>query len=83
MRAGRSAEATAMLARRPDTLPASNAYVKRLRMYRGEIAPEALFAPPDTGDVDVATLAFEFCRVKLHFILCIYVGQHLFFDFRR
>lgn len=58
MRAGRSAEAAAMLARRPDTLPASNAYVKRLRMYRGEIAPEALFAPSDTGDVDVATLAF-------------------------
>ncbi|HET7189577.1 MAG TPA: tetratricopeptide repeat protein [Gemmatimonadaceae bacterium] len=58
MRAGRSAEATAMLGRRPDTLPASNAYVKRLRMYRGEIAPEALFAPSDTGDVDVATLAF-------------------------
>lgn len=58
MRAGRSAEAAAMLARRPDTLPASNAYVERLRMYRGEIAPEALFAPSDTGDVDVATLAF-------------------------
>ena len=58
MRAGRSAEAAAMLARRPDTLPASNAYVKRLRMYRGEIAPEALFAPSDTGEVDVATLAF-------------------------
>jgi tetratricopeptide (TPR) repeat protein len=58
MRAGRSAEAAAMLARRPDTLPASNAYVKRLRMYRGEIAPEALLAPSDTGDVDVATLAF-------------------------
>ena len=47
-----------MLARRPDTLPASNAYAKRLRMYRGEIAPEVLFAPSDTGDVDVATLAF-------------------------
>ena len=58
MRAGRSTEAAAMLARRPDTLPASNAYVKRLRLYRGEIAPEALFAPSDTGDVDVATLAF-------------------------
>lgn len=58
MRAGRSTEAAAMLARRPDTLPASNAYVKRLRMYRGEIVPEALFAPSDTGDVDVATLAF-------------------------
>lgn len=58
MRAGRSAEAVAMLARHPDSLPASNAYVKRLRMYRGELAPEALFASSDTGDVDVATLAF-------------------------
>jgi Lipoprotein NlpI, contains TPR repeats len=58
MRSGRSAEAAAMLARHPDSLPASNAYVKRLRMYRGELAPEALFAPSDTGDVDVATLAF-------------------------
>lgn len=57
-RAGRGAEAAAMLARRPDTLPASNAYVKRLRMYRGEIGPDALFAPADTGDVDVATLSF-------------------------
>lgn len=58
MRAGRSAEAAAMLARRPDSLPAANAYVKRLRMYRGELAPDALFAPADTGDVEVATLAF-------------------------
>ena len=58
MRAGRSAEAAATLARRPDSLPAANAYVKRLRMYRGELAPDALFAPADTGDVEVATLAF-------------------------
>jgi tetratricopeptide (TPR) repeat protein len=57
-RAGRAAEAVAMLARHPDSLPASNAYVKRLRMYRGEITPDALFAPTDTSDVDVATLAF-------------------------
>ena len=57
-RAGRSSEATAMLGRRPDTLPAANAYVKRLRLYRGEIAPEAVFAVADTTDVDVATLAF-------------------------
>jgi Flp pilus assembly protein TadD len=58
MRAGRAAEAAAMLARRPDTLPAANAYVKRLRLYRGEIGPDALIAPADTGDVDVATLRF-------------------------
>jgi tetratricopeptide (TPR) repeat protein len=57
-RAGRASEAVAMLARRPDSLPATNAYVKRLRLYRGEIAPDALFAPSDTGDVDVATLSF-------------------------
>ena len=58
MRAGRASEAAAMLARRPDTLPATNAYVKRLKLYRGEIDPDALIAPTDTGDVDVATLRF-------------------------
>jgi tetratricopeptide (TPR) repeat protein len=57
-RAGRSAEAVAMLARRPDTLPTTAAYAKRLRLYRGEISPEALFAPSDTGDVDIATLSY-------------------------
>ena len=57
-RAGRGAEATAMLARRPDSLATKVAYGKRLRLYRGEIGPDALFAPSDTGDVDVATLSF-------------------------
>ena len=57
-RAGRASEAAAMLARRPDSLPASNAYAKRLKLYRGEIGPDALFTPSDTGDVDVATLSF-------------------------
>jgi tetratricopeptide (TPR) repeat protein len=57
-RAGRAAEAAAMLARRPDTLPAANAYVRRLKLYRGEIGPEAVLTPNDTGDVDVATLSF-------------------------
>jgi tetratricopeptide (TPR) repeat protein len=57
-RAGRAAEAAAMLARRPDSLPATNAYVRRLRLYRGEIGPDAVITPADTGDVDVATLAF-------------------------
>ena len=47
-----------MLARRPDTLPASNAYVRRLKLYRGEIAPDAVLTPTDTADIDVATLAF-------------------------
>ena len=57
-RAGRASEAAAMLARRPDSLPTTAAYAKRLRLYRGELAPDALFAPSDTGDVDVATLSF-------------------------
>jgi tetratricopeptide (TPR) repeat protein len=57
-RAGRAGEAAAMLARRPDTAATNVAYAKRLRLYRGEIGPDALFAPSDTGDVEVATLSF-------------------------
>jgi len=59
-RAGRSAEATAMLARRPDSLPGppGYAYVSRLRLYRGEVAPEQLITAADTADVQVATLSF-------------------------
>lgn len=59
-RAGRAAEAKAMLARRPDTLPTTPgyAYVSRLKMYRGEIRPEQLFTPSDTADVQVATLSY-------------------------
>ncbi|HET9426135.1 MAG TPA: tetratricopeptide repeat protein [Gemmatimonadaceae bacterium] len=57
-RAGRSNEARAMLARRPDSLKVSNAYTRRLQLYRGEIGPEAVFTPADTADVQVATLAF-------------------------
>lgn len=58
MRAGRSAEARAMLARRPDSLRISNAYARRLQLYRGEITPDAVFTPGDTVDVQVATLAY-------------------------
>ena len=36
-RAGRHAEAKAMLDRRPDSKPVSNAYARRLQLYRGEI----------------------------------------------
>ena len=59
-RANRPADAAAMLARRADTLPAppGYAYVSRLRLYRGETAPEALFTASDTADVQVATLSF-------------------------
>ncbi len=57
-RAGRAAEAQAMLARRPDSLPANNAYTQRLRLYRGEITPAQVFTAADTSDVAVATLSF-------------------------
>ena len=57
-RAGRSAEAKAMLDRRPDSLPVTNAYAQRLRLYRGEIGPDAVITPADTSDVAVATLSF-------------------------
>jgi tetratricopeptide (TPR) repeat protein len=58
MRAGRASEAAAMLARRPDSLATTAAYARRLKLYRGEIGPDQVLTPSDTGDVDVATLAY-------------------------
>ncbi len=58
MRAGRAADARAMLARRPDSLPVSNAYTRRLQLYRGEIQPTEVFTAADTADVQVATLSY-------------------------
>jgi tetratricopeptide (TPR) repeat protein len=58
MRAGDAREAGAMLARRPDSLEAANAYTQRLRLYRGEIDPDAVLTPADTADVQAATLAY-------------------------
>jgi tetratricopeptide (TPR) repeat protein len=57
-RAGHGAEAKAMLDRRPDSKPVTNAYARRLQLYRGEIGPDAVFTPADTDDVQVATLAY-------------------------
>jgi Flp pilus assembly protein TadD/quercetin dioxygenase-like cupin family protein len=57
-RAGRAAEAKAMLDRRPDSLPIANAYAQRLKLYRGEIGPDAVITAADTTDVAVATLAY-------------------------
>src|SRR5262245_46515649 len=57
-RAGRGAEAKAMLDRRPDSKPVTNAYTRRLQLYRGEIGPEAVLTPADSEDVQVATLAY-------------------------
>jgi tetratricopeptide (TPR) repeat protein len=57
-RAGRSAEAQAMLNGHPDSLPVSNAYSQRLRLYRGEIGPDAVITAADTSDIQVATLSY-------------------------
>ncbi len=56
-RAGRGAEAKAMLDRRPEK-PVTNAYTRRLQLYRGEIGPEAVITPADTDEVQIATLAY-------------------------
>ena len=58
VRAGRKADAQAMLARRPDSLPVDNAYSRRLELYRGEIGPDAVITSADTADVQAATLAY-------------------------
>lgn len=59
-RAGRGAEAKAMLDRRPESRlpPITNAYTRRLQLYRGEIGPDAVVTPADTDDVQIATLAY-------------------------
>jgi len=57
-RAGRAADAKAMLDRRPDNKPVDNAYTRRLKLYRGEIGPDAVVTAADTDDVQLATLAY-------------------------
>ncbi|HTE44027.1 MAG TPA: tetratricopeptide repeat protein [Gemmatimonadaceae bacterium] len=57
-RAGRKAEAKAMLDRKPDSLPTTVAYAQRLKLYRGQIGPDAVITPGDTTDVAVATLSY-------------------------
>jgi len=57
-RAGRGAEAKAMLDRRPDNKPVTNAYTRRLQLYRGEIGPDDVVTAADMEDVQVATLAY-------------------------
>ena len=57
-RAGRAAEAKALLDRRPDSLPTNVAYATRLKLYRGQISPDSVFTRADTADVQMATLAY-------------------------
>lgn len=57
-RAGRGADAQALLDRRPDSLATNNAYAARLRLYRGQSRPDEIVASADTSDVAVATLSY-------------------------
>jgi tetratricopeptide (TPR) repeat protein len=59
-RAGRAAEAKAMLDTKPESRlpPIDNAYTRRLKLYRGEIGPDAIVTAADTDDVQIATLAY-------------------------
>jgi len=57
-RAGRAADAKALLDSRPDSIPAGNAYAQRLRLYRGEIGPDSVITAADTSDIAVATLSY-------------------------
>ena len=57
-RVGRAAEAQALLDKKPDVTPGGNAYDQRLRLYRGQVSPDSVFTPADTGDITVATLSY-------------------------
>jgi tetratricopeptide (TPR) repeat protein len=57
-RGGRAGDARQMLDRRPDSLPVTNAYSRRLSLYRGEIGPEDVVTVADSSDVALATLRY-------------------------
>ena len=63
-RAGRPADAQAMLDQhvdaKPDPKPAppGYAYVSRLKLYRGEVTPVQLITPADTDGLQIATLNY-------------------------
>jgi len=57
-RAGRKAEAQALLDRHPDVPNAGNAYAQRLRLYRGAVSPDSVFTRADTSDIQIATLSY-------------------------
>lgn len=58
MRAGRRAEAQAVLDHNADAPPGGNVYAQRLRLYRGQITPEQVLGPSDTADITVATSSY-------------------------
>jgi tetratricopeptide (TPR) repeat protein len=57
-RAGRAADARALLDQDTDSLPVENAYTRRIRLYRGLIGPDVMVTPADTEDIQIATLSY-------------------------
>jgi len=57
-RAGRAAQAQAVLDQNADSLPVENAYTRRIRLYRGRIGPDPWITAADTDGVQVATLSY-------------------------
>jgi tetratricopeptide (TPR) repeat protein len=59
-RAGRRAEATAVLATLRDSMQVTSAraYLQRLRLYQGRIKPADVIGPADTTDIQAATLSY-------------------------
>ena len=58
MRAGRRAEAQAVLDRTSAGPPGGNFYDRRLHLYRGQIGPDQVVTPADTADIAAATLSY-------------------------
>ncbi len=58
MRAGRRAEAQAVLDHNTDAPPGGNVYSQRLRLYRGQIGPDQVLTPTDTSDIAIATSSY-------------------------
>jgi tetratricopeptide (TPR) repeat protein len=57
-RAGRAADAQAVLDTNADSIPVENAYTRRIRLYRGLIGPDVMVTPADTEDIQIATLSY-------------------------
>jgi len=58
MRAGRRADAQAVLDHNTDAPPGGNVYAQRLRLYRGQIGPDQVLGASDTSDIAVATSSY-------------------------
>jgi tetratricopeptide (TPR) repeat protein len=58
MRAGRRAEAQAVLDHNKAAPPGGNVYDQRLRLYRGQIGADQVVTPADTADIALATLSY-------------------------